>query len=295
MLPDLVTLQCFVAAARTLNFRAAASTVHLTPAAFGQRIRQLEDMVGEPLFARTTRKVALTARGLDLVDRANATLRAAEDCVLPSSQAGFHGELTVGTRHELGISWLLPGLRAIAEGEPKLVFHLYFSSGPDILLRVRGREIDCGVTSTRMADPHLDHCKLHEERYVFVAHKDLLRRQPLVKPEHAAVHTLLDVSAELPLFRYWREAAGSVDSMRFARVLRLGTIAAIRSAVLAGHGVAVLPEYFVADELKRGELKIVMPKVRPQSDHFRLVFRAEDPRRPLFTWLGGELCKLPLR
>lgn len=295
MLPDLVTLQCFVAAARTLNFRAAAASVHLTPAAFGQRIKQLEELVGEPLFARTTRKVALTARGLDLIERAQATLRAAEECVAPSLQSGFAGELTVGTRHELGISWLWPGLRQIAEAHERLVFHLYFSSGPDIVLRIRGREIDCGVTSTRLADPQLDHLKLHEERYVFVAHKDLLKREPLQRPEQASRHTLLDVSAELPLFRYWREAPGGVDSLGFGRVQRLGTIAAIRAAVLAGRGVAVLPHYFVADDLARGELRLVMPKVRPMSDYFRLVFRADDARRPLFMWLGEELRQMPLR
>ncbi len=289
MLPDLVTLQCFVAAARTLNFRAAASSVHLTPAAFGQRIRQLEELLGEPLFARTTRKVTLTARGLDLVERAAATLRAAEDCIAPARDKGFRGELTIGTRHELGISWLMPSLRELGEREPQLVFHLYVSSGPDILLRVRTREIDCGVTSTRLSDPHLDHEKLHEERYVFVAHKHLLRDRPLQRAEHAANHALLDISAELPLYRYWREAPGGIDSMRFGRVLRLGTIAAIRAAVLDGRGVAVLPEYYVSDDLRRGELKVVMPKVRPQSDHFRLVFRAEDARRPLFLWLGEQL------
>ena len=295
MLPDLVTLQCFVAASRTLNFRAAAASVHLTPAAFGQRIRQLEELVGEPLFVRTTRKVALTARGLDLIDRAGATLRAAEDCVIASSEGGFRGELTVGTRHELGISWLLPGLRQVSQREPRLLFHLYFSASPDLMLRIRGHEIDCAVTSAPLHDPQLDHVKLHEERYVFVAKKDLLQRQPLVRAEHAAAHTLLDVSAELPLFRYWREASGGIDSMRFGRVHRLGTIAAIASAVQAGHGVAVLPEYYVADDLRRGTLRIVMPKVRPQSDHFRLVFRSDDARRPLFQWLGGELRKLPLR
>ena len=62
-LPDLDSLRCFEAAAVALNFRRAARAVALPPAAFSDRIRQLEDQVGEPLFKRSTRQVALTVAG----------------------------------------------------------------------------------------------------------------------------------------------------------------------------------------------------------------------------------------
>src|SRR5689334_25354523 len=60
------SLRCFLAAARLLNFRNASRAVALTPAAFGQRIRQLEEQLGVELFARTTRSVSLTERGIAL-------------------------------------------------------------------------------------------------------------------------------------------------------------------------------------------------------------------------------------
>ena len=43
-LTPLDSLRCFVAAAEHLNFRTAARAVALTPAALGQRIRQLEEV-----------------------------------------------------------------------------------------------------------------------------------------------------------------------------------------------------------------------------------------------------------
>ena len=66
-LPSVDSLRCFCAAAKFLNFRAAARAVALTPAAFGQRIKQLEDQLGAQLFVRTTRSVRLSAAGLSLV------------------------------------------------------------------------------------------------------------------------------------------------------------------------------------------------------------------------------------
>jgi DNA-binding transcriptional LysR family regulator len=291
-------LRCFVAAAETLNFRAAAKAVALTPAALGQRIKQLEDEVGHALFARTTRSVALTAAGLATLPEARRTLAAAETCLRAArGELGpAPSELVLGTRHELGLSWLMPQLPRLARQRPDLTLHLYVSFTADLLLRVRTREVDCAVLSARFSDPALDALTLHREDYVFVASKALLARTPLSKPEHAAAHTLIDVSAEMPLFRYWREAAGATAAgMRFARVLRMGTIAAIEHLVLRGDGVAVLPEYLVQKRIESGALRVVFPKVRPEFDHFRLVFRADDARRPDYEALAAMLLESPLR
>ena len=66
-IPEVDNLRCFLAAARLLNFRSAARSVARSPAALGQRIRQLEDELGTKLFHRTTRAVVLTEAGLNLV------------------------------------------------------------------------------------------------------------------------------------------------------------------------------------------------------------------------------------
>jgi len=297
MLPSLESLRCFNEAARLLNFRAAARSVGLTPAALGQRIRQLEDQIGGQLFHRTTRTVVLTTSGAALVPFAQRALAAAADCM--RAGRGELGpaplELVVGTRHELGLSWLVPLLPRLRKEHPWLTCHLYFGSGPDLVRRVHTLAIDCAVTSTRITDPKLDSLRLHAEAYAFVGQARLLRATPLSRPEHAARHTLIDATEELPLFRYWRDAPGGIDSLAFGQVLRMGTISAIRDMVLRGDGVAVLPEYFVARDLAAHRLARVMPRVKPLSDHFRLVFRTDDPRRSYYTALAATLASAPLR
>jgi DNA-binding transcriptional LysR family regulator len=294
MLPSLENLRCFVAAARLLRFRAAARSVALTPTAFGQRIRQLEDAVGAPLFERTTRTVALTSAGLRLLPAAERALAAAADCARAVRGDGAlpEAEITIGTRHELGMSWIVPQLDRLAKRHPTVRAHLYVGSGPDLVLRVRTMEIDCAVTSSRFADPLLAEILLHREEYVFVGAPRLLATSPLRTAAHAERHTLLDVSAELPLYRYLRDAGAD---LRFGRVVRLGTIAAIRARALAGAGVAVLPRYFVGPDLARGRLVALLPKVRPAHDFFRLVFRADDPRRAVYEGLAALLAEEPLR
>ncbi len=288
-------LRCFSEAARLLSFRAAARAVALSPAALGQRIRQLEEELSAPLFHRTTRTVVLTEAGLRLLPHANAALAKVDACREAVSE-GFAPpiELTVGTRHELGMSWLVPAVRPIEKAWAGLRLHLYVGSGEDLMLRVRALAIDCAVTSTRVTDPKLAALPLHEERYVFVGARTLLARHPLKTAADARAHTLIDTSEQLPLFGYWRDGGGAIDSTRFGSIVRMGAIDLIRAFVRDGRGVATLPAYFIAKDLREKKLSAILPRVVPRSDWFRLVFRADDPRRSTFEKLAKALRARPL-
>jgi DNA-binding transcriptional LysR family regulator len=295
--PSIDSLLAFSEVARWLSFRAAARALALTPTALGQRVRQLEERVGRRLFQRTTRRVSLTEAGLALVPAARAALTAADDCL--RAGRGETGappqEVVIGTRHELGMSWIVPMLPAMRRARPELTLHVYFGSGPDLLLRVRAGEVSCAVGSMRLDDPVLDSVRLHREDYVFVGAPALLRRLPLRRAADAERHTLIDERPALPLYSYWRDAAGSAGALRFARVLHYGTIAAIRAGALAGDGVAVLPRYLVARDLAARRLVTLLPRVRPLHDYFRLIFRADDPRAALYRALAALMTSVPLR
>ena len=288
--PSLENLRCFIAAASSPTFRAAAKQVGLTSTALGQRIRQLEEQVEVQLFRRTTRSLALTTAGLALLPAARAAIEAAAHCL--SAAKGvvtpMSTELTVGSRFELGLSFVIPLHAQMLRSHPGLSLHYYFGSGPDLLLRVRAREIDVAISSSRLGDPWLSSIRLHREDYVLVGATSLLRKRPLRRPEEAASHVLIDVDASMPLFRYWRDAPGGGDRLRFKSVWCVGLGEAVRRLVLAGEGVAVKKEF------ARGQLVQLFPKVAALFDHFQLVFRADDPRRALYealshTYLSADL------
>jgi DNA-binding transcriptional LysR family regulator len=142
--------------------------------------------------------------------------------------------------------------------------------------------------------PRLETVQLHREDYVLVGSPALLTRHPLRKPEHAISHTLIDENPQLPLFSYLRDAP-HVEPLPFGRILYRGTIAAMRHAVLACEGVAVLPRYLVEGDIRKRRLRVLLRRTSPLHDHFRLFFRAGDPRRGLYETLATLLKKVPLR
>jgi len=249
------------------------------------------------LFERNTRKVVITEAGLALLPVALRTIEAATECIRAAA-----GELepapldiTIGTRHELGLSWIVPMLPMLGETFPGVTFHLYFGSGQDLERQVHAGAVDCAVSSRRITDPKINAFRLHPEHYAFVGSKELLRDKPIELNVDTANHILLDTGADLALFRYWRDAPGGSDSLNFQGLRQLGTISAIKALVLSGHGIAVLPRYLVDLELDSGALEIILPEVSPLNDYFKLIYRNNDRRQALYQTLAGIMAQEPLR
>ncbi len=289
---DLDSLRCFDAVATTLNFRAAAVRVHLSPAAFSDRIRRLEEDLGQTLLARTTRRVALSDKGRQLLPGVREVLARVDRL---RSDAGdskpLPFELILGTRYELGLSWLCPALGPLARARPERTIHLYNGDTPDLRARLERGEVDAVVGSMRLTSTGLAYAALHDEEYAFVGRKVRARAA-----SDAGSLTLVDVTGDLPLFRYFLDAVPGGEPWPFRAVEYMGGIAAIRRRLLDGDGrVAVLPTYFIRDDLRSGRLARLMPRIRLRTDSFRLVWRAGHPRAAELQALATELRAMPLR
>jgi DNA-binding transcriptional LysR family regulator/tRNA A-37 threonylcarbamoyl transferase component Bud32 len=210
----------------------------------------------------------------------------------PSEGAPRAFTLRVGTRFELGLSWLTPALRPLRLRCPERTLHLAFGDSAELLRLLRNGELDGAVTSARLRGEWLRRVELHAEEYALVAAPALADATARVEAGELA---LADVHGDLPLFRYLLDAHPPARRWRFARTEVLGTIAAVRYRVLEGEAVAVLPRYFVEEQLREGALVRLLPDVPLPIDHFRLVWREGHPRDADLRRLAQELQAIPLR
>lgn len=117
-------LRVFDAAARHLSFTRAADELAVTPAAVGQQIRALEDLLGVVLFRRTP-------KGLELTDEATAGLEPLrtgflhfEDAV-QAMQAGQSSHVyTIAAPRDFFAAWLAPRLAEFRQANPDVRYSL---------------------------------------------------------------------------------------------------------------------------------------------------------------------------
>jgi DNA-binding transcriptional LysR family regulator len=291
-LPSIESLRCFFAAAQQLNFRRAAAEVGLTATAFSERIRMLERELGAPLFNRTSRRVELTPEGSALLPVAEQALASVQSCVeVVARPQNAPVRLRIGTRFELGMSWLGPAVIELEAERASWQIDLYCGSGQDILERLDRGLLDGAITSAPLARAAWRAEVLHPETYALVGASALISAQPLRSAADGARHTLLDIDDSLPLARYLLSV---VPGLEFARVRVCGSGGTVLQRVLAGTGVAVLPTYMIVGHLAAGRLQRLLPRTRLLSDSFRLLYRNGTHKHALLQELAAFLRSKPL-
>jgi DNA-binding transcriptional LysR family regulator len=141
----LANLPIVLAVARRKGFAAAAAQLGTTPSNVSHAVRLVEDRLGTPLFARTTRSVALTEAG----DALLAALRPAiEDMDLAweglRSRKGKPSGLLRITMPRVAQPILAPFVAAMARRYPDVTVELYTDDG---LSDVVGEGFDAGIRS----------------------------------------------------------------------------------------------------------------------------------------------------
>ncbi len=123
-------LRVFDAAARHLNFTRAADELAVTPAAVGQQIRALEDVLGVVLFRRTPKGLELTPEATNGLDALRSGFLSFEEAVAAMRVGQSSNTLAIAAPREIIARWLLPRLAPIAAQQPALRFRLITADDP---------------------------------------------------------------------------------------------------------------------------------------------------------------------
>jgi DNA-binding transcriptional LysR family regulator len=150
---ELRHLRYFVAVAEELHFGRAAARLHLAQPPLSQQIRKLEELLGYPLFTRTSRSVSLTNAGAALLQRARRTLRNVQRDIdeTRSIGRGDVGSLHIGFIGSAMLSTLPAIFRSYREAYPRVRLHLHESFTAMVIEGMENGTLDAGIL--RDGDP----------------------------------------------------------------------------------------------------------------------------------------------
>ena len=169
-LPDLWQLRYFMAVAEHLHFGRAAAALHISQPPLSRAIRALEERLGVTLFARSRRKVELTAAGARLLEEARRTIGQLEHAVLElrGMASGESGRLRVGFVSPADYGGVLPGLlKAYKAARPGVQLALREMLSPEQSAALASGELDVGLLLPPVAEADgLEHLVVQRERFV---------------------------------------------------------------------------------------------------------------------------------
>jgi DNA-binding transcriptional LysR family regulator len=257
---NLHRLEVFAAVVERGSFTRAAEQLGLTKAMVSMHMKQLEAEVGAALLTRTTRRVAPTDAGRRFHERALHILRSVEAAVGEAREERdvLSGTLRVTTTLEYGTHLLVPALAEFARINPKLKIALSVSSRVADLV---GERFDVAVRMGQLRDSSHLRTQLGRFRVIVVASPAYLEGKPRPRTPSDlrdldwVLHTGLTqprtwISRGPRPLRYTLKPSGSIEA---------DSAAAMLGFVLAGRGLAILPEWLIAESRAAGRLVELAP------------------------------------
>ncbi len=259
-------LRVFHAVAAAGSFTRAGEALGLSQSAVSRQISALEEDLKAPLFHRHARGLLLTEQGETLKTTVNEVMGKLERVrfSLGEQKGKPRGELRITTTVGIGTSWLVPRLGAFLDLYPDVQLSVILT---DDELDLSMREADIALRMREPSQPDLVRRRLFIVHYHLYASKDYIAK-------HGAPETIEDLDRHR-ILGYGVTGAAFLNQLNAGLLLGrdaknprtpamfVNSITALRYAVDAGAGIAVLPDYIIepTSDLVRLLPDVAMPEL----------------------------------
>src|ERR1041384_5270245 len=291
-LPDFEALAIFAKVVELRSFAAAATELSLSKATVSKAVSRLEERLGARLFNRTSRRLALTDAGQTLAARAARLLadgEAAESEALAQSLVP-RGLVRLAVPMTFGVKAVAPLLPEFLALYPDVSIDLHLS---DAMVDLIGEGFDAGIRIARLPDSSLLARRLCAmPRHTVAAPAYLRRPARPPHPMHLAQHRCLGYSyLSNPGIWHYSGPNGEQASVRPAGPLRVNNGEALMPALLAGLGIADLPDFIVGDAIASGAVEVILKNWKQPEGAVHLVTPPGAPRPARVEALAEFLAK----
>jgi DNA-binding transcriptional LysR family regulator len=260
-------LQVFHTVGKQLSFTKAAELLFMTQPAVTFQVKQLEEHFNTRLFERSHGKITLTAAGDLALEYAERILNLSQemDMRVGEMTGQVSGPLLIGASTTIA-EYLLP--RMLGEFKslyPEVQARLTVANSETVENKVSDHVLDIGLIEAPSHHPALTTKICCDDELVVICSP----KHEFAKLEHVVPHQLTEqpyVSREPGsgtrevVDDYFRKNGLLPEDINV--VMEMGSLEAIKGAVEAGLGVAVISSSTVAKELKLGDLVAVPLKPR---------------------------------
>lgn len=278
---DSYQLKIFCMVTRLQSFSKAAKMLHMSQPAVSTHIKNLEEYYQGQLFDRTPHGVVLTKAGDVFFSYAQRILELQDEMEqqLESVLQRESNQIVVGASTTIGNVSLPCSIYLFKEEYPEVNIRLEIANADDVLRKVMSDEVDIGVLEGYHESPEINAIPVSSDELVLIVPtthpsgdesislQDFLKQPIILREDGSGTRRLL--ADALALHNY------SINDLNV--ITQMTTIDAIKSAVEAGLGGAVVPRLAVRKEAYLGSLKVLKISGMEMPLNFNIIYPMNKP------------------
>lgn len=254
---NLLHLEYFYTVAKENGFTNASKVLRIQQPAISRMVNQLEESLGFDLFEKVGRKVQLTPQGMEVFESCKRIFGEVDHLKSAIGQISgeCQGPLIIGASDPIASHFIPNVMASYLEIHPKVYPNIISGPASMLLGEVLNGKIEFGMFFHVPNLPEkLEVFETMPIRYRLVIRKDLRRKKEIIE-SFIGSREIDDVSTRrFPTIERIKKDYPGVKIK-----ISSNNLSSHKAYVLNGLGVAILPEFLVQDELKRGELVDVFP------------------------------------
>lgn len=240
---EILDLRCFLMVVELGSFHRAADALNLSQPALSRRIQKLESVIGGALLERSTRHVASTAIGMELLPLVRRMLEEFDASLFTTREAGIQRTSVINMACiPTAAFYFLPlVIGRFSQEYPLVRFSILDLPATQGVQSVARGEVEFGINFMGNSDPDLEFIRLIEDPFVLAARKDHdLAGKSVVSWSELSPYPLITVhrsSANRTLL----DASLAKSNLRLPWSYEVTHLSTSLGLVEAGLGISVLP------------------------------------------------------
>lgn len=265
-------IRSFIAVVDTGSFTQAAKYLRLSKSMVSIHIKALETELDVSLLNRNTRRFSLTETGEMLYQDFRQVLNPLEQTLDKArlGQQELQGSLRLSSTAEFGEHYILPLLNQFMQLHPKLKVQYAFNSSIEDLIN---HKLDLAIRLGTLKDSNYRSTKLADYEISLVISPYLLQK--------FSIKTINDLNT-IPYLtnsnlRQSKLSASSEFNTLLSQLAQdacfeTNTIAALKKMALAHSGMAILPHWYIHQELLENQLVVLFPELSLLTQSVNIIF-----------------------
>jgi len=292
-IPSLRQLSYLVALEKEQSFSRAAESLHVTQSTLSAGIKELENLLGQPVVDRTQRRVHLTPLGSEVAEEARDLLNRAERISERAKQLSepMSGPMRLGVIPTIA-PYLLPQiLPQITAAFPKLEIQLHEDLTGRLLEKINNGELDILLMAFPWSTPGLEQHILYKEPFKLACPKDWnITNKKKISTADLQTENLLLLEDGHCLRNHALDAC-HLQSLSNRKTYSATSLPTLMEMVRHGYGVTLLPKMAAGGLAAHKDIRIIPFKEPKPTRDIGLAWRRGSAGKDDFLNLAGLFKK----